>query len=132
LGIPLGNNVKNKQMKANELRIGNQIYINNAVHTLTATDILTISQHELFGMDLSYCNPIKLTEDMLFRSGFKFDYEKVAGRVYSSNEFILYWDKQNGYSFFYHDKQLSKGFFYWHQLQNLYFDITGNSLILSV
>jgi hypothetical protein len=118
-------------MKANELRIGNQVYVNNSVHTLTATDILTISQHELFGLEISSSNPIKLTEDMLLKSGFKFEYEKVADRVYSKGEFVLYWNRQNGYSFFYHDKLLSKGFFYWHQLQNLYFDITGNNLFLS-
>ena len=117
-------------MKANELRIGNQIYINGVVHKITGADIFFISQNEIFEMDNSSCDPIKLTEEMLFKSGFKFDYEKALDRVYSEGDFKLYWNKQNGYRLFYHDKTLSRSIFYWHQLQNIYFDITSKDIFL--
>ena len=64
-------------MKINELRIGNQIYINSVVHAITAIDIVTLSQYQLFGIELQYSNPIKLTEELLFKLGFKFEFEKI-------------------------------------------------------
>ncbi len=118
-------------MKASELRIGNQVYVNGAMHKVTGADIFYMSQNEFFGSDKFSCDPVKLTEDMLFKLGFKFEYEKMLDRVYSNGDFVLYWNKQNGYRFFYFDKFLSIGFFYLHQLQNLYMDITGKSLSLS-
>ena len=117
-------------MKSSELRIGNQIYINGVVHNMTGADIFFMSQNEIFGIDISSYNPIKLTEEMLFKLGFGFEYEKVLDRVYSSGDFLLYWNKQNGYRLFYHDKFLSIGIFYLHQLQNLYFDVTGKHIFL--
>jgi hypothetical protein len=121
---------KAEYMKASELRIGNQVYINGVVHKVTGADLFFISQNETFGVDTSSCNPIKLTEEMLLKSGFKFEYEKVLDRVYSDGNFVLYWNRQQGYRLFYHDKFLSIGIFYWHQLQNLYMDITGKSIFL--
>ena len=117
-------------MKANELRIGNQIYVNSVLHQVTAVDILTIAQNELFGIEMPYCNPVKLTEELLLKSGFRFMYEKVSDRVYSNEDFMLYWNRQSGYHLFYHDKLLSRGIAYWHQLQNLYQEVTGQLLSL--
>ncbi len=117
-------------MKVNELRIGNQIYVNNIVHKVTGADIFYISQNEIFGMENASCNPVKLTEGILLKLDFKFEYEKVQDRVYSNGDFILYWNKQNGYRL-YQDKFLSIGIFYLHQLQNLYMDITGKYISLS-
>ncbi len=110
-------------MKASELRIGNQVYVNGAVRKVTGADLFFISQNETFGVDTSSCNPVKLTEEMLLKSGFKFEYEKVLDRVYSDGDFMLNWNKQQGYRLFYHDKLLSIGIFYWHQLQNLFPDL---------
>jgi hypothetical protein len=118
-------------MKASELRIGNQIYINGVLHKITGADIFFISQNETFEVDVSSHNPVKLTEEMLVKLGFKFEYEKVLDRVYSSGDFVLYWNKQYGYRLFYHDKFLSIGIFYLHQLQNLYLDVTGKYIFLS-
>jgi hypothetical protein len=104
--------------------------MNGTVHKVTGADIFFISQNEAFGMDTSSCNPIKLTEEMLLKLGFKFEYEKTPDRVYSNGNVVLYWNKQNGYHLFYHDKFLSIGFFYLHQLQNLYMDISGKYISL--
>jgi len=117
-------------MKASELRIGNQIYVNGAMHKVTGADIFYMSQNEVFGAENSSCNPVKLTEEMLLKMGFKFEYEKMLDRVYSNGDFVLYWNKQSGYRLFYHDKFLSIGIFYIHQLQNLYMDITGKYISL--
>ncbi|HOI26352.1 MAG TPA: hypothetical protein PLN63_00690 [Paludibacteraceae bacterium] len=117
-------------MKTNELRIGNQILVNGRMHEVSASDIFTLAQNESLGVEIASCTPVKITEDMLFRLGFKFEYEKVQDRVYVNEDINLYWNKQAGYSLLYLDKQIGKPFHYLHQLQNLCFDLTAKPLLL--
>ncbi|MCB9017474.1 MAG: hypothetical protein M0P12_08700 [Paludibacteraceae bacterium] len=117
-------------MKSKELRIGNQILVNGRIHEVSASDIFTFSQNETFGTEMPSCMPMKITEDLLFRLGFKFEFEKMQDRVYFNDDIYLYWNKQAGYSLLHLDKQIGRPFFYLHQLQNLYFDLTDKILIL--
>lgn len=115
-------------MKANELRIKNKIYINGREKELTAADIQTLSQFEVFGMEISNCNAIKITEEMLTSYGFSFVYEKEQDRIYSKGDISILWNRTGGCCLYVDKKCVGKPFFAFHQLQNLYFDLTGTNL----
>lgn len=112
-------------IKARELRIGN--CINNTSgqpFQVYATCLVTLAQYEADKkIDLGY-NPIPLTEEWLLKFGFeKFTtkdvYPTFANNIFNWNNGILY---LIGYGFMNHCK-------YVHQLQNLYFALTGEELI---
>lgn len=116
-------------VKSNELRVGNWIFIDNGekpkyAYQVTAHDIEEIEGN---GED---CFPIPLTEEKLLKSGFiQIEDEEMNSGWYrktstNSDNFII-WNFDgvltlNGYS----DAPL----LYLHQLQNLYYAITGNEL----
>lgn len=119
-------------IKANDLRIGNLVY-----HPKTDRNIVVEYHHIRFAVlypDNGY-EPIPITPEILIAAGF----EKQG----HSNEFWNIWRLQNewwvGESL--HDEPsagVEKGYCYWgddyvkvlffHQLQNLYFALTGKEL----
>ena len=110
-------------MKANELRIGNLIYLNE--------ELIKFGFSILKFDDLNNIKPIPLTEEWLVRFGFKRDNKydftlnvKDVGEFYTSSE----WFHGNGYITFEH---FGIKLFYLHQLQNLYFALTGEELTQS-
>ena len=96
-------------MEIKELRIGNYINIHD-----------TITQMELddFHFSSSFMNPIPLTEEWLLKLGF----EKAYETCYQYKDFIL--DDR----FIMMDIDITIQLKYVHQLQNLYFALTGQEL----
>lgn len=113
-------------MKANELRIGNYYNQFGNIHQATGT---TISELEKAPKDQLWCKPIPLTEDWLLKFGFKLNklgnmyrYSNYPKRVISFKKFQGKW-----YLYMTHNPKCD----YVHQLQNLYFALTGEELTLS-
>lgn len=112
-------------MEAKELRIG------NCVHEKGRLVII----HDGFGIDHAHnFDTIKITEEWLFKVGFK---NKNFKNKYPSERFLigdinLYYTKQEkfeGYVLSF-DNQLIRGVIFVHELQNLYFALTGEELMI--
>lgn len=112
-------------MKAEELRIGNFIYSSGNV-----MQVHSIDKDGFYGQLLSPklepdylkgLEPIPITEEWLLKFGFSAHYE-VGLKHYSIGEFIFVF--QNGIITKY------KHVKYVHQLQNIYFALTNEELIL--
>jgi len=109
-------------MKANELRIGNLITAryqdDYAVNQVVVNSVSEIGVNRCYGETEFYienCEPIPLTEEWLVRFGFKLGVKghfKTHGNNYKFN---LYMYNVNLYK-------------HVHQLQNLYFALTGEEL----
>ena len=126
-------------MKATELRIGNLVYADTGMlcldtHTVLAQDIVDIQSHESV-----IAKPIPLTEEWLLKFGFvklptgefkithpndMFDYilDELGGEWHTAID-----QDQEGLEWY----AFSWGIKYVHQLQNLYFALTGNELTIS-
>ena len=115
-------------MKASELRIGNLVKDGNDFEKVTIyhLDCLSIGRCEF--------DPIPLTEEWLEKSELKrhhYDYycDTFMLREIDGNEWIVkYYPEDMGSA-----KLINKGIIlkYVHQLQNLYFALTGEELILN-
>ena len=134
-------------IQANELRIGNFISMDFAGPT--DCTVVAIDQDQIFYIPrlkveektdllrslMVYVNPIPLTEEWLFKVGFVFDLKDdeykdgVHNEVFSGSICV---QKRHGNSN--HKWELSIGcidirfFNYLHELQNLYFALTGKEL----
>jgi len=134
-------------MEAKELRLGNYVYVEafDSIATISALgkvpNLIENAYSNYIGFDIegigygqNACNPIPITEEWLVKFGF----EKVI--IYSVVEQIHYQNSncwiyliQNGFEFELITKggrfNLFKTYKYVHELQNLYFAITGEELI---
>ena len=144
-------------MKATELRIGNLVYgINrrSEVHLPNETP-LKVWQIEIFNCEVlppdknpaeaeSYLKisnvditGIPLTDKWLLKLGFTFKVEELGARFYERQvgiDFISFskdghWNINSGKSYWYMDRNF-KSPKYVHELQNLYFAMTGTDLII--
>jgi hypothetical protein len=131
-------------MKANELRIGNYIKadkIKIARMGLESDDycqITALGIHHIENGDI-IAEPIPLTEEWLIKFGF----ERFQGWLnkdafspgHPSQRFDLYWSKIDGFMMKSRYQEDVPDTFYMrhikfvHQLQNLYFALTGNEII---
>jgi hypothetical protein len=109
-------------MKVNELRIGNKFYLPNG-------EIGTISYHEIrlliVAMEKPNYNPIPLTEEWLLKFGAK----ELNAKRGILKEFVLKTvriEMSNSGNFYYKNSKLILESV--HQLQNLYFALTGKEL----
>ena len=125
-------------MTANELRIGNYVTKNSVIGLVTCVNIdycvfVNIKNGELHHTDKN-CDfePIPLTEEWLLKFGFIFSY--IGSREWSNydsspdhNTVIEFVD---GKFYFTGGEgiQFSRKYEYVHQLQNLYFALTGEEL----
>lgn len=113
-------------MKANELRIGNYVYFNNEdIHQINGYDIHDIDTDPL---EDSF-TPIPLTEDWLLKFGLsEMHYQEY---ILTDNYWgvYFYYDDVNGNWTVNtnHEYKLTE-IKYVHQLQNLYFALTGEEL----
>lgn len=114
-------------MKASELRIGN--YLNGRKGPVTVTEIRENNRVKIkenpSNFTVGDCLlPIPLTEEWLLKFGFK------NGSYFILNNVIIYKDYNDKYRYEYNYGQL------WvkhvHQLQNLYFALTGKELTLEL
>jgi len=123
-------------MKATELRIGNYLYSNltKNVFQVTAEDIVNIDK------DPAIASPIELTERWLKDFGFTATLE-YGGNGYILGNMIIFKVRSHGRSedWFYEIEYCSgdeiedrtniiQRYDYVHQLQNLYFALTGKEL----
>jgi len=135
-------------MNAKELRIGNLIKLTDTGEIITVTGIMQDSHGvKVFGItsDGTYCNPwiencepITLTEDWLIRSGFvKDNNDDFDDFIYEKNMVYIFQHKYNLSSFNYpnlmkygdlNEYKCATPIYYVHQLQNLYFALTGSEL----
>lgn len=127
-------------MKAQELRIGNLVKYDNRIFEIDSiAKVFPTLNTDEFGIgvvDYNNIEPILLTEEWLFRFGFDKTYE-LRKNIYCLKEYkaIIYFYKNSridlkigGYEFKDKDRK-QKRYEYVHQLQNLYFALTGEELI---
>ena len=122
-------------MKANELRIGNLIRWISTGEIDTVKDIFTAAvKHEnINNVNISDCEPIPLAEEWLDRFGLR-EFVENSKRLYDGNlEYFVYCDKAGRFYFYSYieqsgDSHYIKEIQYVHQLQNLYFALTGEEL----
>ena len=103
-------------MKANELRIGN-FYDNNGFVSVVSPNTI----EEVWNAERSWVKPIPLTEEWLLKFGFE------NGNYFTLNNVIIY--KHDKYRYKYNYGQIWVK--YVHQLQNLYFALTNEELIIN-
>ena len=122
-------------IQSNELRIGN--YVNTvSLQNIKVTSIFTAGVHcdNFNGYDYKLIKPISLTEKLLLDFGFsKEDYTKgYIGIDCSNTEFVLCEPNEfkNYYTFSFKTGGvlMFKKIKYVHELQNLYFALTGYEL----
>jgi len=122
-------------MKATELRIGNLLNYQTAEgDILTATidwqDLKWLSEDEK-GFNLVH-NPILLTEDWLLKFGFKYSLTLDDFMFKDKNDIFEMQPYKKGFlnSVLWCDNEILQELKYVHQLQNLYFSLTGEELSL--
>lgn len=114
-------------MEANELRIGNFVGdIGNIPYQVYPQTILSLWQMEISGKIPLDVNPIPLTEEWLVKFGFT---KSLAnGTIYCKARFMeIIYDSDIYLSFSGNRGKLNIK--HVHQLQNLYFALTGEELI---
>ena len=113
-------------MKANELRIGNLIEINAPImDKIIVVDVYHISELK---KNKDFFQPIPLTEEWLLKFGFN---KQIDGFFRKNNSFMI--------EVLFHDEGfcvtnqgvILNHILYLHQLQNLYFALTGTELTLN-
>lgn len=117
-------------IQANELRIGNLLNYQTAEGDIVTVEVnLQLMQwliNDTKGFNLVH-SPITLSEELLVKFGFE--------KIYKSQIHATYWIENLSY-YFWHEKGnqyadckgLQVNCVYIHQLQNLYFSLTGEEL----
>jgi len=121
-------------MKENELRIGNYVFSaddnkNGEVFQIDPSGIIFVNKNGNRWQDLKNIQPIPLTEEILLKCGFIIDsinnFEKYPFTIQKNNlyvaDFLFYKKGDSGVVI----KHL-------HQLQNLYFALTGKELEINL
>ena len=118
-------------MKPNELRIGNWVKMDNTNFQLSEEDDF---DSFVFHGNIQYLEPIPLTEEWLEKFGFKkhkwIMFDGFTWLPFGNRRFEIFYEKKYG---FYHEFYHGRGrniIKYVHQLQNLYFALTGKELEL--
>ena len=126
-------------MKANDLRIGNYVKLaGETTHIRWFYDerkiFVDILEKGMATMRFDELEPIPLTEEWLLKLGFKKSknlyFDTNEGKYFSYIKFDA-WDNRGKYSYCLDDERGSyKPLDYVHQLQNLYYALTNEELIL--
>lgn len=128
-------------IKANELRIGNLLFADEEILKLSEIkqgyakepyDLCMEYESGMFGdFNIEECAPIPLTEEWLLRFGFEQGFNTVP--YFFKKDFYLQIYTYNAPAFHLkccHCGVIHNTINYVHQLQNLYFALTNNELIL--
>lgn len=138
-------------MKASELRIGNltEYFIKDNLDErkewweVNTLDINDISDIDRLGFELAGYRPIPITEECLLKFGFvirnkhyslNYGGESMRYAFFDipRNKFILYFHGKFGFNCEEGRKNEDYCIVYVHQLQNLYFALTGTELTLNI
>lgn len=115
-------------IEPSELRLGNLINNNNKVIEITLGHNVTVTANNFSGM-LSLRKqdiiPIQLTEDWLLKFGFE---KNSTYENYRLNDIVIE-DTDYGICMYNPTHLVKNNIKYVHQLQNLYFAVTGSELI---
>ena len=124
-------------MKANELRIGNWIEgikIENPIRIINDSIAYNYynERFEIDGIDIKYYKPIPLTKEWLKRFGFEKINNSLTSRLYSNKVFEIMTDGVTFHFWIYDncDGGFKLDIKHVHELQNLYFALTGEELTL--
>ena len=117
-------------MKANELRIGNYVIFNNFIQPekTVIVDGKFLLPFNKTDLEINnYYQPIPLTEEWLLKFGFEKHFEDFEKKIVG---FYLTYNFNDGISLNgkYMDEPIYIDGEYVHQLQNLYFALTGEDL----
>lgn len=120
-------------IKANELRIGNLINYNEQyckVVSLYDDGIIWFDDknNDSYSSEVYEPNPIPLTPEILEKAGFE-KYEKIKDECWHKGNFEIFKTSSPGYSMDI-EKDIYPELIYLHQLQNLYFALTGEELTI--
>ena len=123
---------KNKIMKAEELRIGNSIIINGDVVNNIGWGVIKDVSDKNIGfkdcyLDILKHEPIPLTEEWLESFGFINQDDKMYELSYDQFDFECYYSYSGG-TWNSRLNEVDLVIKYVHQLQNLYFTLTGEEL----
>lgn len=114
-------------LKANELRIGNVIRLQHLTQPLIvemiSNDEVATNRSFLF---ISAYEAIPLTEEILLNCGFGKKNYSMMCHIYSNGKFEI----QNNFTIYFQSKWIKLECL--HQLQNLYFALTGEELIINL
>lgn len=120
-------------IKVRDLRVGNKVMYDETstlfdVTEISATGIGVKNEEEETWIELDQFSPIKLTPFILEKAGFqKEDMEDLGTRIYipisSQSDMCLSWSKGNIWL-----EEINTNIKYIHELQNLYFALTGEEL----
>jgi hypothetical protein len=124
-------------MTANELRIGN--YFKTTISKDRGMPIKALAikgdgiGYTEFGSDYIYVRiedikPIPLTPEILEKAGFEKSIEVIGGWLYYKDDFNICYLDSGIVKLQVDDCNYGQPFKYVHQLQNLYFALTGNEL----
>lgn len=114
-------------MKAQSFRIGNYLKWKNNIFTicLITEDSLDLEKESFYYNDILVSNkelkPIQLTEEWLLKFGFKLDAPFYRNDTFQTR-------KDSDGFLVYQFSDFLRRVYYVHQLQNLYFALTGNEL----
>lgn len=118
-------------IQANELMIGNWVLTEQGHYQLTGFDIYKSDENNLHGLQ-----PIQLTEEILIKAGFDKKigityFNKSENNIYNQKYFI---DKIEFNEFYFCIAGMGtiSKITYLHQLQNLYFALTGEELNINL
>jgi hypothetical protein len=112
-------------MKASELRIGNLVKIGGEIEQLELCDFVDIHEHKTIWQ----YEPIPLTEEWLLKFNLNKPTNKHPYHFKKSMVEFLHSEYQNELKCFYNNVPMfSLPCTYVHQLQNLYFALTGQEL----
>lgn len=125
-------------MEATELRLGNKIYsnefdIDNGCDVLQIVDCDYYAIHEIFkGNKVNKYSPIPITENLLLKIGF--EYSKTTDKFFIKDNTFGISTADNKFRFIQGNlvcQLILRDLKYVHELQNLYYALTGNELSLS-
>ena len=126
-------------MKVNELRVENWVYNDDNTYSkiegirlfgdVVSNEIEIYSKDNVEGtLSISKLSPIPLTEEILLKCGFKNSKSNIITYTYINNPAYYITEIGNCFTFISCDKIRVRSIKYLHELQNLFFAITGEEL----
>jgi len=118
-------------MEANEIRVGNWLEWNKKPFKVCAI-FRSVTENELWAKDNNELHPIPLTEEILLKCGFKY-YKESNSYELDCGFSVPIWGKYDSENNLHVScDEIGIEIHYLHQLQNLYFALTGQELEINL